>query len=217
MLVGAINLPFVHRGITKKANNIFHEKGLPLHIGKVTLLLSGKIAVKQAEIITEENDTIVYAGEVNIAFRPIPLLFKRIVVKDLTIHDAVVNLLTDSITGKLTLLTYLPVSGKSDTKNKKEGKPWDIDADAIHLRNIRFLYSSPLNGMLIQQNLFKADLLIDNFSLLQKSISVNFLKLEKVNGKIELNTKEKNEKKRLLLLLLLHGRFHSAIFSCWRY
>ena len=109
LLVGAVNLPFVHSSITKKANNIFHEKGLPLHIGKITLLISGKIGLEQAEIITGSSDTILYAGNVNIAFRPLPLLFKRVVIKELTLNDAVVNLLTDSITGKLTLLSYLPV------------------------------------------------------------------------------------------------------------
>ena len=142
LLVGAVNLPFVHRGLTNKANSILHEKGLPVHIGKVTLLVSGKIGIEQAEIITESNDTIVYAGMVNIAVRPVQLLFRRVVIKDLTVHDAVVNLLTDSITGKLTLLSYLPVSGKSPDKKQKKKNQWDINADAIHLKNIRFSYNA---------------------------------------------------------------------------
>ena len=193
LLVGAVNLPFVHRSLTKKANEIFHEKGLPLHIGKVNLLISGKIGLQQAEIISGGSDTVVYAGKVNIAFRPIPLLFKRIVIKDLILNEAIVNLLTDTITGKLTLLSYLPVADKSAGKKKKTKNTWEINVDAMHLKNFRFLYNDPRKGILIQQNLDKADLIFDNFSLLQKSISVNYLRLEKANGKIDLTKTEKKK------------------------
>jgi len=194
LLVGAVNLPFVHKGLTNKANSILHENGLPLHIGKVTLLVSGRIGIEQAELITKARDTIVYAGLVKIAVHPFQLLFKRVVIKDLTIHNAVVNLSTDTITGKLTLLSYLPVSGKSPDKKLKKKHTWDINADAIHLKNIRFSYNAPKKGILINQKLYKADLLLDNFSLLQKLISVSYLRLEKANGEIYITKTEKTEK-----------------------
>ena len=194
LLVGAVNLPFVHKGLTNKANSILHENGLPLHIGKVTLLVSGRIGIEQAELITKARDTIVYAGLVKIAVHPFQLLFKRVVIKDLTIHDAVVNLSTDTITGKLTLLSYLPVSGKSPDKKQKKKNTWEINADAIHLKNIRFSYDAPKKGILINQKLYKADLLLENFSLLQKLISVSYLRLEKANGEIYLTKTEKTGK-----------------------
>ena len=76
-----------------------------MHIGKVSLLVSGKIGIQQAEIITGGNDTIFYAGQVKVAFRPLPLLLRRVVIKDVSLHDAVVNLMKDSITGKLNCLS----------------------------------------------------------------------------------------------------------------
>ena len=74
LLVGTVNLPFVHRSLTKKANSIFYDKGLPLHIGKVTLLVSGKIGIEKVEIITGSSDTILYAGSIRIAVNPVKLL-----------------------------------------------------------------------------------------------------------------------------------------------
>ena len=194
LLVGAVNLPFVHNSITKKANNIFHEKGLPLHISKITLLISGKIGIEQAGIITENSDTILYAGNIKIAIRPLPLLFKRVVINELTLNNCVVNLLTDSITGKLALLSFLPVRDKSADTPKKEGKAWDIEGKAVHLNNIRFLYSSAKNGISIKQNLYKADFLFNNFSLLQKIISVDYLRLEKADGEISSHENCKKQK-----------------------
>jgi translocation and assembly module TamB len=193
LLVGAVNLPFVQRIITRKANNIFHEKGLPLHVGKVTFLISGKVEIEKTEFIGAGNDTVVYAGKIKIAIHPFPLLLKRVDIKDLALNDVVVNLTADSISGKLKLLSYLKPGGKSNTV-KKERKAWDIEADAVHLKNIRFMYDSPKNGILIKQNLYKADVLFNKFSILQKLISVNYIRLEKADGKLDLNKTELIEK-----------------------
>ena len=124
-----------------------------------------------------------------------PCSSKRVVIKDLKLHDAAVNLLKDSINGKLTLLSYLPVSDKSPDKKKKTENKWEINATAIHLKNIRFRYSAQRNGIMIREYLYKADFLLENFSLLQKLISVSYLRLEKANGEIYLTKSEKTEKK----------------------
>jgi len=77
LLVAAVNLPFVHTLITKKTNTILAEKGLPIHVGKITLLLNGKIGLDQLEIIRSDTDTILFAGKASVEMRPLQLLKKQ--------------------------------------------------------------------------------------------------------------------------------------------
>ena len=78
LLVGAVNLPFVHKLITQKTNTILAEKGIPVHIDGITLLLNGKIGINELAMVLPPNDTIIYAGKVRIDVSPLPLLSNKI-------------------------------------------------------------------------------------------------------------------------------------------
>ena len=78
LLVAIVNLPVVHKVITSKANQVLADAGIPVHIGKFTLLINGKIGIEEVEIIAAGKDTMVYAGNASINFRPLPLLFKKL-------------------------------------------------------------------------------------------------------------------------------------------
>ena len=108
LLVGAINLPVVHRGLTSTINSIFQDKGIPVNAGKISLLLTGEIGLGQIAIIKESGDTIVYAGNVNISVSPIQLLFRKLVINNANIQDVVVNLQKDK---KTIMVQYPSVPG----------------------------------------------------------------------------------------------------------
>ena len=73
--------------IDKKTNTILAEKGIPVHVGKITLLINGKIGLKQLEIISTKTDTIIYAGKASVDIRPLPLLKKRVIVKNINLEN----------------------------------------------------------------------------------------------------------------------------------
>jgi hypothetical protein len=184
LLIGAINLPFAQRFLTNKVNSVFHEKGLPVHVGKITLLVTGKIGLSHLEFITEARDTIVYSGDISISVRPIALFQRHLVIQNVNCRDVVVNLLTDKKTGKLAFLSLFPTSSKPSPQEKNASKPWDIIVNEVHLRNIRFFYDDSIHGIVIRQALYKADLIFDDFSTLRKRIDIASVKIQKVNGSV---------------------------------
>ena len=202
LLVAAINLPFVHRLITKKANTILAEKGIPVRIGKATLLLNGKIGIYQIEILKPGTDTVIYAGRTTVDVYPVPLLSKKLVIKSIQLSEVVANILTDSVTGEMNIVSVFKTNASEPQKPEKETvktentNPWEIIVENIHLKKIRVKYSDPTAGILVQQKLEKADINFDIFSLLNKQIDVGNAEIDKPVGLVSVwEANEKTEDK----------------------
>ncbi len=73
----AVNLPPGQRFITSRVNGYFHDHHIPAHIKRITLLLNGKIGLKELQVIQNSKDTILYVRDLRIAFNPIPLIYKK--------------------------------------------------------------------------------------------------------------------------------------------
>ena len=188
ILVGAINLPFVHKALTKKANSILTEKDIPVHIGKITLLLNGKIGVNELAIISPPGDTIIYAGKVRVDIGILPLFTNKIVVKHLTLNDALANIETDTITGEMNIISVFnpenTTTAEPETDTTNSGNKWDYRVNSIRLKNIRVNYNDPLNGISVTEKLAKAEIDFDTFSLTEKWIEAGSISIEKSTGKV---------------------------------
>lgn len=198
LVVAAINLPFVHQLITQKANTIFAEKGIPIRAGKITLLLNGKVGLKHLEIITPPTDTIVYAGKASVDIRLLPLLKKRVIVKNIKLENVVANIITDEQTGKLNIISLFSITETDETLVVKDtsqtGVSWEIQVGDIDLKNIRFVYSDAPGGILVKQSLEKVEIEFDYFSVLKQQIDIEKLKIRKSEGLVAIwETPDKTE------------------------
>jgi hypothetical protein len=201
VIVAAVNLPFVHTFIAKKANTILSEKGIPVHVGKITLLINGKVGIRNLEIYSSPTDTIIYAEKVNVAVDIIPLFSKKISFDEVSLSNAVINIITDPLTGEINIASVFSSSAGTpdpeETQTKKSNKkPWDISGNGVTLKNIRFKYSDPLGGILVKQSLSKANIDIDYFSLQNRQIDVGHITIEKPIGMVgiwEGKEKESND------------------------
>ncbi len=186
LLIGAINLPFVHKALTKKANIILSEKNIPVHIGKITLLLNGKIGINELSIITPSNDTVIYAGKVRVNLGILPLLSKKIVIRQLILNDVVANIETDTVTGDMNIISVFNPAGTTtpepDTEAADSENPWDFKANSILLKNIRVSYNDPVSGISVTEKLEKAEIDFDTFSLTEKRIEAGKISIEKSAG-----------------------------------
>jgi len=202
LLVAAANLPFVHTFLTQKTNTILAEKGIPAHVGKITLLLNGKIGISQLEIIKPGADTVIYAGKASVDLRPLPLLSRKIAINSIYLSDIITTIQTDSVTGEINIVSVFKTTGSTSKPKAKElepadKKPWDIEVANVQFKNIRFTYSDPASGILVKQNLKKADIDFKYFSLLKKQIDVKSLEITEPAGlvaiwKTEEKVKEEN-------------------------
>lgn len=186
IVVAGVNLPFVQRIITLKANNIFIQKKIPVHVESITLLIDGRIGLTKPEIITNISDTIAYAGRIKLNIKIIPLLLRKIRVENVTIQDAVVNLAIDSITGKLNIISVFSTGNKVEENNRKPGKTPDIGLKNVRLKNIRFTFNDKKNGTRVYQNVEKLNAGFDRFSLPDKEIFADYIELENASGGVEL-------------------------------
>jgi uncharacterized protein involved in outer membrane biogenesis len=186
LIVGSANLPAVHKAITKKTNTILLEKGIPVHIGKITLLLNGKIGVNELAMINPPNDTIIYIEKLGIDLNPLPLLSNKISINDVILNDAVVNILTDTITDELQIISAINPSGKGQKKpqadSSKLKNPWDIDLRTVRLKNIRFIYSDPNGGILLKEKLHEAKIDLDKLSLSNNRVDLKSIEIDKSHG-----------------------------------
>jgi hypothetical protein len=185
-LVG-VNLPFSQQLITKKVNEFFCEKNLPVQVEKISLLINGKIGLDRVRILKNTRDTLVFAGQIRVSARVFPLLFRKVKVSSVTLRDAMVHITTDTLTGSPDLVALFSSGNKSPKPKQKSGKKWDIGIRAVSLHNIRFLYSDAHHGIQINQSIGSFYARFDKFSLMGRQLSAAFLELENVQGGITLN------------------------------
>lgn len=188
LIIGAVNLPFVHTLLTEKANSVLEKKGIPIHAGKITLLLNGKIGISELSVILPPNDTIIYGGNLSVDIRPLPLLSKKVIIKSVNFSDVVANILTDTVTGNLRVTEIFNSSGQTtdETTTTDDSKPWDISVKTIRFKNIRFVYSDPKGGIFVKQNLEKVKIEFDFFSLIKQQIDVKDAILKKPEGMVSI-------------------------------
>jgi translocation and assembly module TamB len=186
LIIGAVNLPFVHTYLTGKTNSILEKNGIPIHAGKITLLLNGKIGITELSMILPPNDTIVYAGKLSVDIGPLQLLTKKVVINNLTLTNAVANILTDSISGNLQLKEVFNTTTNSvdEPETTETTNKWEIVVGTVRFKNIRFIYSDPQSGILVEQNLEKAKIEFDYFSLLNEQIDVENIEITKPEGMV---------------------------------
>ena len=180
----------MHAFITAKTNTILKEKGIPVHIGKITLLLNGKIGVNELAMISPSNDTIMYAGKLSVDISPLPLFSKKVFINNTSLEDAVINIVNDSVTNEINLISAFVTQEKKvqepeiDTAGNK--MKWDIIAHSIQFKNVSFKYSDVAGGILVKEKLERARIDFDHFSLMQKQIDVGSLEINKPVGMVKI-------------------------------
>jgi len=123
-VLAAVNLPVSQRLITEKANGFFRDRNLPVQVDRIALLVNGKIGLSQVQIIKNSGDTVVFAGQIRSSIRFIPLIFKKLKVKSITLSDALVKITSDSLTGSPDIVSMFSQTGNTREKDtiRKSGK-----------------------------------------------------------------------------------------------
>ena len=187
VLIIAVNLPFVHSLITSKTNSILEKKGIPVQIGKISFLINGNIGINELAMIPLENDTIIYAENIRIDVNLPALLSKKVIINNVRLSNATVNIITEPETGKINLLSAFDGINESaetekDTTDKGNSGSWEISAKKALFNDIRFLYSDEAGGILVKQSLAEAKIEIEEMSLMHQNIEIKSVEIDKPVG-----------------------------------
>ena len=194
LVVAGVNLPFSQRLITGKVNGLLQKRGIPARVEKITLLINGKVGTDRLQLIKSPGDTTIYAEQVRISARIVPLLFRKVKINSVAINDAVVQIITDKVTGKPDLLTLFATGEKPPETKDKPRKKWDISVSAVSLKNVRLTYDDPFHGIYLNPTVGKLSLKLDNFSLAERQVYVSVIEMAEVRGGITLEKKSLPEK-----------------------
>ncbi len=188
LLLFAVNLPPGQKFITSKVNGFFHEKHIPAHIGKIKLLLNGKIRLKELRVIQNSNDTILYVRDLRISINPLSLIGKKVRAGNLSMDHAVANLATDDSTGILNLIALFPAKPKTIDTTRVKKKSWDIQVKSVSLKNIRFRYRDVYHGIQMENSVKELYVRFSRFSLQSKEIYAAYINLDRIRFLMSTNT-----------------------------
>jgi translocation and assembly module TamB len=187
IILGGVNLPFARRFITEKANSVFFEKKIPVHVGKIKILITGRLGLSEVQIIKNQGDTIVYAGGIKVSVRILPLIFHKVKITGVTINNATVNIRTDPESGELNIISIFSPGNKPSAPDTRKGKKWDISIGSVYLSNVRFSMNDSINGIHIYQTVKELTVTLEKFSLAGRQIFASYISIKDAGGGIVLD------------------------------
>lgn len=118
--------------IVEVVNDEIHGK---LSIGKIEGTIFTSLKITNTTLTSLQNDTVVYAGNIELKTSPLKLLFKNIYVRKFELSNARIKLIEES-DGQLNLLKIFPPSKEPDTTSTEF--PFTIQVADFALKNVDF-------------------------------------------------------------------------------
>ena len=93
-----INLPFSRPFVTRQVNQVLSQSNVPIQINTIRKILPGSVNLQGVVITDLCGDTIIYAGKVLADISLLPLLRSKVMVRDVEVDQAVVEIIRDNNT-----------------------------------------------------------------------------------------------------------------------
>jgi len=197
LLFASLNLPFTQRFATKKVNQILGHSGLPIQIDAIKKILPPSVKLDGVTINGINGDTIIRVGELDVNCRLISLLRKKVVIRDVILDQAAVELLMNYSSRNLNIAeTFQPVPTSEEEKAEKEKADWIISIRHGDLSGIRFLMSDSINGLHISQDISGLELKDFRISILGSEIVCQSIDLLNADGWLSLTPRRVPAKKK---------------------
>jgi len=197
LLFGFLNLPFSQRIATAKVNQVLQQVEVPVHIDAIRKILPGSVNIYGVLISNSQGDTIIYTGRLKADIRLLALLRNRVVLQDLELQRAVVDIGRESGEEKLNIAAVFQRGKEEDpAPSDKEPASWEISIKKGELSDIFFRMSDTLSGIHVSQEISELKLKGFMISLAERDMSFKGLDLFRSAGSLAL-TPRLLEKKKL--------------------
>ena len=87
-----VNLPFAHRFITSKVNNILSNAHIPITINSIGTILPNSIVVNGITLSGIKGETIIYAEKAGVTVATLALIRKRVLITSVILSNPAINL-----------------------------------------------------------------------------------------------------------------------------
>ena len=110
-----VNLPFAHRFITQKVNNILVNANVPITINSIETIWPNSVAVKGVNLLGNTGDTIIYAEKLGATIAPLALLQRKLIIPSAFLSNSTITFLRQHADQRINI-----VEAFSNTQKKKE-------------------------------------------------------------------------------------------------
>ena len=112
-----INLPFGHRFITRRVNNILVNTHVPITINSIETIWPNSVAVNGVNLHGNEGDTIIYAKKLGATVSLLALLQRKVIIPSAFLSNSSITFLRQNTDQRINIAEAF-----SNTQKKKRQK-----------------------------------------------------------------------------------------------
>lgn len=192
-----LNLPFSQRYATRQVNQILYLAHVPIQLDAIRKIMPGSVSIQGIAIGGSERDTIIYVGELHADIRLLSLLKSHVMLKEVLLDGALVELTRKQGMQKLNIAEAFQSEKKKEAVplEKKPAK-WKISIRKGALTNIHFRMQDSLSGIHIAEDASEIEIGSFRISLPDRDIRCKSLFLGESGGFVNLGPRLIPPKKR---------------------
>ena len=192
-----LNLPFLEGFVTRQCNQILGKANVPIHVDAVKRVMPYSVKIQGILISDPEGDTIIHVSELKTNCKLRALVRNKVILKDLDLDQASVELLMNYDTRELNIAEAFKKGEKPQVNPAEKKKAaWIISVKKGKLSSTHFLMSDSISGTYILQDISGMKLKSFSVSLPEHEILANTLELENAAGQIALGPGNGSESKK---------------------
>lgn len=192
-----LNLPFTQRFATGKVNQILSSYSVPIHLDAIRKIMPGSVSIQGVVITGIQGDTIISVGELEADIRLISLLRRHVMLKEVILDGALVELTRKNSAEKLNIAAAFQSGKKKDAVPlKKPPAKWEISIKKGALSNIHFQMNDSLSGIQIAQDASEIEIGSFLVSQREREIFCRSIFLGEADGLVNLTPRLLSQKKK---------------------
>ena len=179
-----INLPPARKQLVKIINKNLSQKNIPIQLGALNAIKFSQINVSDILIYGEKNDTILFAGNLDVHYALRTLLHNKITILSVDARDLVLRLFQDGSEQPLNLVHAF--SKEQDTLDEPadDSTLWTFDIRKILLTSLDLRYENNQQKMHANLSLKQAEVQIKKMDLASKELIVPLIQLNEINSEL---------------------------------
>ncbi len=185
-----VNLPFAHRFITRRVNNILVNAHVPISINSIETILPNSVAVDGVNLQGKAGDTIIFAEKLGATIAPLALLRKKVIIPSAFLSNSSIKFLRQNADVPINIAeAFSNTPSKKRKKEKNREKSWEVSLGSIDISGLKIQMFDSVAGIYIDQEVGSLNVKTNKMSIIDKAILVHTLNIEGASGNIKISTK----------------------------
>ena len=190
LAVVLINLPFAHRFITRRVNNILVNAHVPITINSIGLISPNTVAINGVNLHGNAGDTIIYAEKLGATIAPLALLQRKVIIPSAFLSNSRITFFRQNTDLPINIAeAFSNIRSKKRKKEKNRKKSWEVFLGSVDISRLKFQMIDSVAGIYIDQEIGSLNLTTDEMSIIDKAILVQTLDINGATGNIKISTK----------------------------